>query len=54
MLKLLKAEHYFCLDHLFVLLAMIPGIWTGRGFGEILFVIAVEMGVGDELRVMKH
>ena len=50
----LKAEHYFCLDHLFVLLAMIPGIWTGRGFGEILFVIVVGMGVGDGLRVKKH
>jgi len=47
----LKAEHYFCLDHLFVLLAMIPEIWTGCGFGEILFVIVACWGVLDGLTV---
>ena len=48
------AEHYFCLDHLFVLLAMIPEIWTGRGFGGILFVIVVGLGVAGGLRVWKR
>ena len=48
---LLKAEHCFCLDHLFVLLAMIPEIWIGRGFGGIRFGIGVGLEVEGGLMV---
>ena len=48
------AEHYFCLDHLFVLLAMIPEIWTGRGFGGMHFGSGVGLEVGGGLKVWKH
>ena len=51
---LLKAEHCFCLDHLFVLLAMIPEIWTGRGFGGMHFESGVGLEVGGGLKVWKH
>jgi hypothetical protein len=51
---LLKAEHCFCLDHLFVLLAMIPEIWTGRGFGEMNFGSGVGLEVGGGLKVWKR
>ena len=54
MQKLLKAEHYFCLDYLFALLAMIPEIWTGRGFGGMHFGSGVGLEVGGGLMVWKR
>ncbi len=51
MQKLLKAEHYFCLDYLFALLAMIPEIWKGRGFGGMHFGSGVGLEVGGGLKV---
>ena len=46
-----KAEHYFWLNHLFVFLAMIPEIWTGRGFGGMHFGIGVGLEVEGGLKV---
>ncbi len=48
------AEHYYCLDHLFVLLAMIPEIWTSRGFGGMRFGSGVGLVVGGGLKAWKH
>jgi len=42
------------LDHLFVLLAMIPEIWTSRGFGGMRFGSGVGLVVGGGLKAWKH
>ena len=51
MQKSQKVVHCLFVDHLFVLLAMIPEIWKGRGFGGMHFGSGVGLEVGGGLKV---
>ena len=54
MQKSQKVEHCFFVEHLLVLLAMIPEILTGRGFGGMHFGSDVGWGVLDGLKMRKY